>query len=462
LGILLVTAGIGSADRLPALSVGITLQIPDILLVGSLGYIVVRSLALRNLPFVRTPLDRPLLIFYGVTLLSTLLALVQSSLDRYNAIASIRIFSYYLSFFVVTNLVRERRQLDLLLNGIFLLATLIAGAMIVQYMLGNSVQIFQDSASLDTQGKTYGAVTRIVPPGFSLLLVTFVTSMCLLVMERFKPIAFLRWLQCGLLAVAFLVTFLRSYYAPLILVVLLICYLTTGEERRRLIGYALWGVVITTPVVLVLLVAPPDSSTSRLATASWRLVNASWERLSTLGQSRTFGGSGAFQGGDNDTWVDYRAIENAYAWSAIASHPVIGLGLGASYRPLDPKIDGYDARGLMEDRTHFIHNSHLGVLLQSGLLGYLSLTWLSLAFLLRGFKNWRKAPNARLRAVVLGFTLAYLAVLIAAGANNVFMDWSWVPVLGIIIGINEVILRQNRMDDVTTRLRSHASFVVGR
>jgi O-antigen ligase len=113
---------------------------------------------------------------------------------------------------------------------------------------------------------------------------------------------------------------------------------------------------------------------------------------------------------------------------------------------VDPELDEYDPQtgGLVESHTYFIHNSHLGILLHSGLLGYLGFTWLSLAFLLRGFRNWRKIPNARMRAVVLGFTLVYLAVLIAAGANSVFAHWSWVPVLGIMMGMNEVILQQGR------------------
>jgi len=93
----------------------------------------------------------------------------------------------------------------------------------------------------------------------------------------------------------------------------------------------------------------------------------------------------------------------------------------------------------------------LWILLQSGLLGYLSLMWLSLAFLLRGFRYWRSIPNSRMQGVVLGFTLAYLAVLIAAGANSSFMQWRWTTVIGIIMGINEVVLGKVTPDEATAR-----------
>jgi O-antigen ligase len=405
LGILLVTASIGVEYRLPVLSVGIHLQVPDLLLLGLLGCIAVRWLVVPEFRIVRTPLDRPLLIFYGVALFSTLVAIVRSSLDIPGAIQGIRVLSYYLTFFVVTNLIRERHQLNRLVNGIFLLAVIVAVEMV------------------------FGPGTEIAPPGFSLILFSFVTSLCILVLEKFKPMALLRCLQCGLMGMACLVAFRRSWWVVLVVALFLAAYLVKGAPRRTLIG---WGVVVMSPAMLVLLVVfnAPDLPLSRL-------LQASWDRLTTVN-------IGAVTGGDAN--YNYRRIENGYALSAIASSPVIGLGLGARYRPLDPRLDEYDPEtgGLVEGRQYFIHNSHLGMLLQSGLLGYLSLTWLSLAFLLRGFRNWRKIPNAQMRGVVLGFTLVYLAVLIAAWANNVFMQSSWVPLLGIIMGINEVIVQQSR------------------
>ncbi len=48
---------------------------------------------------------------------------------------------------------------------------------------------------------------------------------------------------------------------------------------------------------------------------------------------------------------------------------------------------------------------------------------------------------------MLGFTLVYLAVLIAAVANSTFMQWRWTPVIGIIMGINEVILMKFRQEE---------------
>jgi O-antigen ligase len=426
LGILIITSTIGFEHRLPVLSLGINLQIPDILLLGLLGWVAVQWLFVPGFRLVRTRLDLPMLIFYTVTLLSTLIAIVESSVDVNLAIQGFRVFSYYLTFFVVTNLVRDSRQLNSLLNGILLLGVVVAVTMIAQYLLGGSVQLLQGSADPLTEGGAFGGVRRIIPPGFSVLLVSFGTSLCILVLEKFNRAGVLRYPQCALMGIAFVMTFLRSFWAAFIVVLLLAAYFVRGVDWRRLIG---WGVMAGFSLVLVLLVvfAAPDSGLSRL-------VEASWARLSTVN-------AGAFTGGDAN--YNYRRLENQYAFSAIAAKPLLGRGLGATYRPLDPRLDVLDGQHI-EDHSDFIHNSHLKILVQSGLLGYASFIWLSVAFLLRGLRNWRKVPSDQMRAVVLGFCLVYLVALIAAGANSVFTQWAWVPVLGIMMGMNEVILREVR------------------
>jgi hypothetical protein len=429
LGILVATASIVFEDQLPLLTVGsISFHIPDLLLLGLLGLIALRRLVQPEFRIVRTPLDWPLLIFYGVTLLATFIAILKSSVEVKDALRATRVLSYYLTFFIVTNLVRERRQLNLLLNGIFVLATIVAGAMLVQFVLGDAVTLLPGRVeTLNTRGVVFENITRIAPPGFSIVIVSLVTLLCILVLEKFKLLGWLKFLQCGLLGLALLIAFLRSYYAVLIMVIFLMVCLFRGVDRRRLVGWGFLSISSAAMILLVVYFGIPNSRASRL-------VGASMDRLSTLGDSETF------QGGDSS--VTWRGIENGYAISTIASHPLMGLGMGAQFRPRDPRLDVEDARVSGYDLTKQIHNGHLYILLQSGLLGYLSLMWLSLAFLIRGFRHWRSIANDRMRGVVLGFTLVYLAVLVAAVSNSTFMQWNWTPVIGIMMGINEVVLRR--------------------
>lgn len=432
LGILIATSSIVFENQLPLIPMGgASLIFPDILLLGSLGLVILRWLVEPEFKIVRTPLDLPLLVFYGVTLLSTFIAINQSSVDVVDARRWIRVISYYLTFFIVTNLVRERRQLDLLLNGLFLLATIVAAAMAVQFLLGGSVPFLPGRVeTLQTLGTMYEDVARISPPGLSILVVSFVAMLCILALEKSKPSSWLKFLQCGLMGMALVFTFLRSYWAVLILAFFLLAYLLRGADRQRLVG---WGLVVLCPAVVILLVVFSDPN-SRAA----KLVGASMDRLSTLGNSGTFQGQ-------YDTF-NWRMIENRYAIPAIASHALIGMGMGFTYRPWDHRLDMPDPSASTYDFRKHIHNGHFWILLQSGLVGYLGFLWLSFAFLFRGFRHWRSLADDRLRGVVLGFTLAYLAILIAAVVNSTFMQWRWVPVIGLMMGVNEVILMRFRKE----------------
>ncbi len=428
LGILVLTSSVIYEDQLPQLSLGVSLHIPDILLLGLLGIVMLRWLVEYDFKLIRTPLDRSLLVFFIIPVLSTLIAVYQGPVEIHLARRALRVFAYYLTFFAVTNLVREREQLDFLLKGIWILATVVALAMVLQFLLGSSVQILSGRVeTLGTQDTLYEGVTRVLPPGWSVVFVSFIVILIMLILDKATSLSWLRFAQVSLLGMALIFTFLRSYWAVLLMVFLLLLYLLRGEYRKKLIrvgGIAVFLIIVALSVISI----NPDSRPAKL-------VAASLVRFSTIFEGETFQGE--------DSSLNWRRVENEYAVPAIKSNLWVGLGFGFSYRPWDPRVDRPDPGGLFYDFRRHIHNGHLWVLLQSGLLGYLSLVWLSAHFLWRGFSNWRSVPDYKLKSVVLGFSLAYLAVFIAAVTNSSFTQWRWTPLLGIMMGINEVVLRQS-------------------
>ena len=430
MGILIATSSVIYEESLPMISTPIgSLHIADVLLLASLGLIIIRRLVQPDFEIVRTPLDLPLLSFYAVALFSTFVALVGSSVQIEEPRRAIRVVTYYLTFFVVTNLIREERQLRLLIRGIFLLATIVAAGMIAQFIVGESIPFLPGRVRiLITGNQIYSGMTRSFPPGHSVLLVSLIAGTVMLCFEDVRRTRVLGLLKCALLGTGLVLTFLRSYWAAIGVAVSLLAFLSRRQERRRLISLSLMGLFLLT-VVSVVAFVEPDSKLARLAAASLA-------RGATLVTSQTI---------EEDS-LEWRYIENSYAVQQIISHPLIGLGLGARYRPFDPRLDRaidfskWDAR-------RFIHNGHLAVLLGTGLLGYLCLVWLSLAFLIRSFRYWRLISDSRMRGIVLGFTLAFLGVLIAAFVNSSFVSWSWVPVIGIMMGVNEVVLRKSLQKD---------------
>jgi hypothetical protein len=309
---LLATSSIIFEDQLPLISLGgFSLHISDLILLGSLGFIGLRSLIQRR--YVRTPLDWPLIVFFSITLLSTFLAVANGSLDGVEARRWIRIITYYLTFFVVTNMVGNRRQLDFLVNGIFLLATIVAAVMIMQFALGSSVQILPGRVeSLWTQGTTFEDITRVLPPGISIVIVSFITLICILTLTKSESKRLPGFIQCGLLGSALLLTFLRSYWAAIIAVFALMLILIRKRDRLRIAKWCLVILYLATIILLVVFINPD----SRMA----KLVDASANRLNTLTNAGTFEGQ--------DSSLNWRLIENKYAYSSIMSHPWLGIGMG--------------------------------------------------------------------------------------------------------------------------------------
>jgi O-antigen ligase len=426
LGILVTTSSIVFEERLPLLPIGVgSLHIPDVLLLGMLVLIVVRLLVEPDFRFVRTPLDAPLLLFYGVALLSTAWATFRSPGEFSVRLRAVRVITYYLLFFAVTNLLRRRRQLRLLVGGMFALGVLVAGVMMAQFVLGDAVQILPGRVeTLSTQGVQYGGITRILPPGQSVLMVSFTLTTVLIVLKDF---AWCRLSTCGrwaVLAGGVLLTFNRHSWAEAGLVLGMLALLVRGPAQRRFWAMAATLLVCVGVILLVVFALPGQRGD--------QLTQAVLTRLSTLLQPETF----------EERSLEFRYLENQYALRRIGERPLLGLGLGAAYRPLDPHLDweGFDGR-------RYIHNGHLWLILKTGLLGYLSFLGLSVLFIWRGLRNWRHVPDDWGRGVSLGLTLSYVGLLVGSLFSPMVMEWFWTPVIALMMGISEVIWRGFPDDD---------------
>lgn len=419
LGVVVATASIVFEETLPLIPIGVgSLHLPDFVLLTLLGIIIVRALVEPGFRIVASPLNAPLIVFYGATVLSTGFALAQGSVDFNMALRELRVVTYYLLFFIVTNLVRERKQITTLLHGLFFIGTVVAAAMIAQFLVGDTIHLLPRRVeTLGTQGTVYSGVTRILPPGQSLVLVGFMALTVTLVLDKFRPGNLLKLVRWALFGLAVVITFNRSFWVGVLLALVILAILIKGRDRHRFMALALTLLFVGTFVVLVTV----DQTDSQIG----KLVSASLARLGTLASGDTLA----------EDSLQQRYFENDYAVAQIVSHPLLGLGMGALYRPFVPPWDhkNFDGR-------NYIHNGHLWILMKAGLAGYLGLAWLSIAFLVRGFRRWRSIPDPELRGAVLGFTLSYLGVLVGSLVAPMFMQWFWTTVIGLMMGINEAIL----------------------
>ncbi len=423
LSILGMTSTILATESIPSIPGFSSVKVTDLVLAFLLGLVIVRALVNPDFKVVHTPLDFPLLAFYGLALASTLLAVVSTSLEPWRAYSEISILSYYLLFFVVTNLLRNSRQLISLIQGFLLLATAVAIAMIVQFFIGESSTILSGRVeTLNTQGVSQVGITRILPPGQSLILVAFITQISVLPLNRFKASTILKVLMCGIVSIALILTFSRSFWLGTGLALLLLTILFKGQDKQRFIRLGITAIVLASALYIM--------ATLNQERQSADLVKAAIERLSTATNTNSILEDQSFR---------WRYPEYEHAFSQIIKHPLMGIGFGVQYRPRDMRIDSV---GIFDGRA-YLHNGHLWILTKSGLLGYLSFMWLSSLFIARGFTQWRRISNTLMRGCVLGFTLTYLSILIIAVVTPIFMQEFWTPAIGIMMGTNEAIFHFN-------------------
>lgn len=422
LGYLVIRATIFSPDQDPSVSLGFgRIYLTDVMLMVPLGLTFLRWMTEREFKFVSTPLDMPFILLFVTALMSAANVVMSGALPFKMTLEELRIVSSYLFFFAVTNVMRERRQLTFLVHGTMVLATFVSVAMIVQYAVGNSVQILPGRVeALSTEGKNFSGITRILPPGQSLVMMGFVCLSIMLIVEPFKPTHIWLFVQWGLSSVALLMTFNRNFWVAAGLAIVMAIGMINQKERKRLFVWG--GVVSVLAVVLIVMVSNlPNSKASAL-------IQASADRLFSLVDSKTFE--------SQESSLRWRDFEYFYAFRQIAVHPLLGVGPGADYRPWVPGMDHdiYDGRD-------YIHNGHVWIMVKMGLPAYACVVWFSLVFFYRSFVHWRAVDDPAFRSCVLGFPLVYIGVLLGSIVNPMLMQEFWTPIVGMMMGINEIILK---------------------
>jgi len=424
LSILLFTSTVFNIYTFPSIPIGIGhLVISDILLFALIGIILLRGMVKSSSYFIHTSLDMPLLAFYGTAILATAIGIFNSRVTFNQSLGEVRIVSLYLTFFIVTNLVRNEKQVRRLLNGIFLLAFFVALMMIVQYLLGNSIIIIKTARveTLETAGVIESGVTRILPPGQSLVVVVFISQVVLLIFDRTPSSYLSRFFLAGATGLAVLLTFTRGYWVAVILALFFVGLLVSIRDKVKYVKIVFWTVLIGAFILTPFL----DVKGSQVG----KLIDGAMVRMSTMFNPDI----------TKEESLTYRYIENEYVFPQIVSHPFFGLGLGANYRPRDPRLDF--SKSLASSLTWYIHNGYYWVMVKIGLIGFLFFMYFFLRFVKRGFQNWKRISDPFLKGIVLSFAVTILSLQFTVFTSPIFTTTWWAPIIGIMLGTSEVILR---------------------
>jgi O-antigen ligase len=315
-----------------------------------------------------------------------------------------RVLFPYALFFGILYGIRDKRELRLFFNIILGLACIVAFLMIVQYGMGKSHSIIYGDAE---QGRLVVGlsdeqdVTRSIPPGLSMIGYMFLTTLYMSASFRGKKSSVYGALA-AVLAAGLVLSFTRNLWIGTGAGVIGIVAVSAGQVRARL------------AIILVIVVASGIALSLAVSTVS----PGKGHDLSKALLSRFQSISGGKVLKDEN-----RLEENRQAWKIVQEHPIFGTGMGSTLKRV--YIHNYGGPGFSTASSNIIHNSWLNIWVHYGICGLISFAWLTVVFLSRALRLWKKADEAWIRCMGLAFGVGYLVCLSRASVSMMLLAQQW-------------------------------------
>lgn len=415
LGILILISSIIFEEELPIIPINIgSLHISDVLLIYLAMILFYKIFNDREFTFSKSPANLPLCLFYISALLSAFVAINYYGMEFNTVVRVLRAISYYLIYYIVTNLIKDKKQIEFLVNGMFIVAVIVALAMLTQAIIGDSVHLIPGRIEKSgTFEETYEAL-RLLPPGQTLLYILFVTAISVITLKRdSKMLLSSYFYMIMVLGMGVILTYNRTYWVAVIFVGTMFMLMIPYKNKMRLMSVT---------VLYMLMIA--------ILFFTYGNENRFKETVESV--SERFGSLVAGKELKQSASVDDRFRENEYAIAKIKEHPLLGIGLGNDYRP-----EIYDRK---DELTYYVHNGYLWMLVDMGLLGFMLFMWFYSGFIIRCWKKWKFIEDTYLKALVVGFMLSGIGIIPMALFNPIFLQWFSIVNLAVIIGLTDSII----------------------
>lgn len=413
------------------------LELRDLALIGMLGLLILRGLVYHSLVLPWRPVGAPLLVFLGLAAFSTVYALFFQNVESNWAFSEFRALFFYSVFFVAGWSIRSSRQLPIVLIGLFLCADFIAGVLILQQSLGMNHPLLAAMSSsnwrLYDMGQTGAAgsfgMVRIMPPGVTLPYFMMIVALCLIVFTARR-----RWLRVVLalqfvfLNVGLLLTYTRAMWVAAVCALGLVSVALLLEYRAYLFRVVAIGVAVILLLLGLLGTGIFGNEGSSIVTGPLAERFLSILRPGDVLESNS---------------LEARAFENEQALRSVSQNPLLGVGLGNSYRKittLQGEASGYRAgSGLEAERisrfTRFLHNSYLYIPVKMGLTGLACFLWFCVALLIQSVRSYRQLDDGRSRAIVLAVLSGFVGLMVWSVFHQHFMQAESAGTIGLVAGL---------------------------
>ncbi|MFO7583886.1 MAG: O-antigen ligase family protein [Anaerolineales bacterium] len=393
--------------RLP---IGGGLQLRDLLTLGLFGLLVFRGLARKTLGIPWWPVGAPLTVFMVLVLFSAVYALFWQGVTSNWVFAELRDLSAYALFFITAWALGQRHHLVTILVGLFVIANLTAAIIFIQQFLGVSRFLLPAMADsfwgiwLEGGAGSFGSV-RVVPPSHVLLYFAMLIAAGLAMFESNRRLRTGLVIQFGVLGLALLLTYTRAQWIATAMALVLMATVFVPKYKAQIgrfallsiplfliacgfLGFGLQGLVQDTPVLTLL----SDRATTLLTPDE------------TI-ESRS---------------LQWRIFENEEALKSISRHPLLGVGLGNSYRnltTLQGEAQGWWTRnslvsGEVSRFTRYVHSSYLWLPVKLGIPAFAIFLWFCAALPVAGWRLMSSLPDNRMKGIVLAIVTGFIGLLV--------------------------------------------------
>ncbi len=442
LAIIFLTSSLVPTDIIDLrLSIGGGLEFRDLVFIGMLGLLILRGLIRKTLSVPWLPVSTPLLVFLGLAVFSTLYALTYQHVELNWAFNELRALAYYCVFFVTGWAVTTRRQLTTVLIGMFIIADLIAGVIILQQFLGvnhpllaaMSASNWQLYAVEQTGGAGSFGMVRIMPPGVVLVYFVMLLAFCLMVLAPHgRHMRAILGLQLVYLNVGLLLTYTRALWLAAAIAVGLVLIAIFLSYKARLIRYFAIGI----PLLLLLfgLLFGLLGAELRRSIGNSALATSFIQRgLSILAPKEALASNS----------LEWRAFETSLGLQSVSEHPLMGVGLGNSYRAITTlqgeaigwMTKGSLVAGVISRFTRFLHNSYLFIAVKMGLPGLACFIWFCVALVINSGRLYRTLSEGQLRAIALALLAGSVGLMQWSFFHQHFVQEESTAIVGLMAGL---------------------------
>lgn len=412
--------------RLP---VGGGLEMRDMLLIMMFGLLFFQRLTRKNIVLPWWPVGGFMALFVGMIAFSTINALKYENVEFNWAFSEVRILIFYLIFFIAAWSIVDRHSLYIAFLGSCAIADITAGIVIIQQYLGPHNYLLESMHDGSWQVWEQQGATRVVPPGIVYMYFMMLISMGLMVFYRSDMRRFLFWTaHSGLLGISLLLTFTRSSWIASGITVLLMGVILFPLYRPYLAHIFVFG------TATALFLGGTLGLFLEGQTVEIPMVEGLVSRFSSI-----------FEPGDTleTNSLQWRVFELQEATKSIKQHPLIGVGLGNSYRNIT--VFQGEAQGLWTegdisyrriDRfTRYTHSSYLAITVKMGIPAIVTLLAFCVFAILKSWPLYQSLPDGFAKGIVLSAATAMIGLLQWSIFHAHLMLAGSTAVIGLIIGM---------------------------